>query len=171
MKTLYLVRHAKSGWDDPTLHDHDRPLDLRGERAALVIGRYAAQRRFIPDLVLCSSARRARDTLDLVTTQWPELPRIEIDRSLYLVGEHGLRKRLAAVDADVGSIMIVGHNPDLHDLARLLVGKGDDGLRQDLDIKFPTATMATLKLPADRWTDLPQRNSTLIGFATPKSLV
>ena len=137
MKTLYLVRHAKSGWDDPTLHDHDRPLDLRGERAALVIGRYAAQRRFIPQLVLCSSARRARDTLDLVTTQWPELPRIEIDRSLYLVGEHGLRKRLAAVDADVGSIMIVGHNPDLHDLARLLVGKGDDGLRQDLSSGRP----------------------------------
>ncbi|MCA8931401.1 MAG: histidine phosphatase family protein, partial [Rhodospirillaceae bacterium] len=63
MKTLYLVRHAKSGWDDPSLQDHDRPLDMRGERAALVVGRYAAQRRFVPNLVLCSSARRSRDTL------------------------------------------------------------------------------------------------------------
>ena len=171
MKTLFLVRHAKSGWDDPTLDDHDRPLDLRGERAALVVGRYAAQRRFVPETVLCSSARRTRDTLDLVLSQWSDVPSIEIDRDLYLVGEHGLRKRLAAVDPEVRSVMIVGHSPDLHDLALGLAARGDDTLRENLREKFPTAAFATLKLPVDTWSDLPLGVATLVAYVTPKDLV
>ncbi|MCB9957767.1 MAG: histidine phosphatase family protein [Rhodospirillaceae bacterium] len=171
MKTLYLVRHAKSGWDDPGLQDHDRPLDMRGERAALVVGRYAAQRRFVPNLVLCSSARRSRDTLELILTQWPKVPTIEIDRDIYLVGEHGLRKRLGKVGHGISSVMVVGHNPDLHDLALRLAGKGDDALRDSLREKFPTASLAALKLPIDDWADIPANSATLIAFASPKLLV
>ena len=171
MKTLYLVRHAKSGWDDPTLDDHDRPLDMRGERAALVVGRYALQRRFVPDMVLCSSARRTRDTLELFLQQWSTVPAIEIDRALYLVGEHGLRKRLGDVAPETNSVMMIGHNPDLQDLAILLGGRGDEGLRQKMREKFPTAAFAVLKLPIERWSDLPVAGATLVAFVTPKDLV
>ena len=171
MKTLYLLRHAKSGWDDPTLADHDRPLDLRGERAALVMGRYIVQRRFVPELLLCSTAKRAEDTLNLVLTQWQTQPAVEWDRALYLVGEHGLLKRLGKVVPTVRSVMIVGHNPDLRDLALLLVGRGDQRLRDEVDAKFPTAALATLKLPIDSWENIPRRCATLVSLATPKSLV
>src|SRR6056297_1143050 len=90
MRTLYVLRHAKSGWDDPTLHDHDRPLDLRGERAALIMGRYMAQRRFVPDLVLCSTARRAQETRALPAAQWGAEPRLGSARAPVRYGERAL---------------------------------------------------------------------------------
>ena len=171
MKTLYLLRHAKSGWDDPSLDDHDRPLDFRGERAALVIGRYTAQRRHFPDLILCSTARRAADTLSLVMSQWPEAPNVKHERALYLAGEDRLLARLGRVAPEVGSVMMVGHNPDLQQLTLHLAGKGDAALRKDLELKFPTAGLAILKLPADAWTGLLPGIATLITFTVPKSLV
>lgn len=171
MKTLYVLRHAKSGWDDPDLADHDRPLDLRGERAALVMGRYLAQRRFIPDLILCSTARRAVDTRTLVTSQWPEEPRVVCDRTLYLTGEKTVLQRLAGVPDDVRAVLLIAHNPDLHELAVALARRGDQERLADLAAKFPTAAFAAIKLPLDRWADVAGVAGTLINYTVPKQLV
>ena len=171
MKTLYVLRHAKSGWDDPSLTDHDRPLDLRGERAALVMGRYLAQRRFIPDLVLCSTARRAMDTRTLVMSQWSSQPSVECDRTLYLTGEKGVLQRLARVADTVRAVLVIAHNPDLHELAVALARRGDHEQLADLAAKFPTAAFAAIKLPLDHWSGIAGVAGTLINYTVPKQLV
>lgn len=171
MKTLYVLRHAKSGWDDPNLTDHDRPLDMRGERAALVMGRYLAQRRFIPDLVLCSTARRAMDTRTLVMSQWNSQPSVECERGLYLSGEKRVLQRLAQVADSVRAVLVIAHNPDLHELAVALARRGDDVQLADLAAKFPTAAFAAIKLPIDRWAGIAHVAGTLINYTIPKQLV
>jgi phosphohistidine phosphatase len=171
MKTLYVLRHAKSGWDDPNLADHDRPLDLRGERAALVMGRYLAQRRFIPDLILCSTARRAVDTRTLVTSQWSRVPAVECDRTLYLSGERRVMQRLAQVPDEVRAVLLIAHNPDLHELAVALARRGDRERLADLAAKFPTAAFAAIKLPLEHWADIASVAGTLINYTVPKQLV
>jgi phosphohistidine phosphatase len=171
MKTLYVLRHAKSGWDDPDLADHDRPLDLRGERAALVMGRYLAQRRFIPDLILCSTARRAVDTSTLVISQWSTRPAIECDRTLYLTGEKRVLQRLGQVADSVRAVLVIGHNPDLHDLVVALARRGDQERLADLAAKFPTAAFAAIKLPLEHWSDIVSVAGTLINYTVPKQLV
>ncbi len=171
MRTLYVLRHAKSGWDDPTLHDHDRPLDLRGERAALVMGRYMAQRRFVPDLVLCSTAVRAQQTRALAATQWGAEPPVESDRDLYLTGERMLLKRLAQVPDEVRAVLLVGHNPDLHDLVVALARRGSEELLAGLAARFPTAAFAAIKLPLLHWKDIAGAAGTLFCYTVPRELV
>lgn len=151
MKTLYLLRHAKSDWDDPTLSDHDRPLNLRGQRAAATMANYWAARKGgppRPDLVLCSTARRARDTLALVMPAWGDCPPpIQHEHGLYLCGEGALLERLQALDPVVGSVMLVAHNPDLQLLARDLCGAGDGRLRAQIADKLPTGSFVEITVP------------------------
>ncbi|NNG03684.1 MAG: histidine phosphatase family protein [Inquilinus sp.] len=171
MKTLYLLRHAKSDWSLPGQDDHDRALAPRGERAALVIGRYIARCDPPPDAILCSSAVRARRTLDLAASQWPETPPIEIDRRLYLAGAGGILARLAKVADAVDSLMVVGHNPDMQALAMHLAKDGPTDLLSALASKFPTAALAAITLPLEHWRDIGTASGTLTDFATPKTLV
>ncbi len=171
MKTLLLLRHAKSGWDDPDLADHDRPLDWQGERAALVIGRYMQQEDLIPELVLCSTARRAMETHWLVSSQWTNPPPAEFDRGLYLTGDRALLHRLAQVDDRFKSVLVVGHNPDLHDLVLALARRGDPALLAAARDRFPTAAFAVIKLPIEHWAEILTATGFLLGLATPKTLV
>ena len=171
MKTLYILRHAKSGWEDLTLPDHDRPLDPRGERAALVVGRYMAQEGFVPDLVLCSTARRARETRDLAANQWGAEPETVFNRDFYLNGETGLLKHLAAVGDAVKSVLVVGHCPDIQNLAVHLASRGHKEMIAEMRNKYPTAAFAVIKLPIEHWRDIGRADGALIRFMTPKGLV
>ena len=118
MKHLIILRHAKSAWDDTSVSDHNRPLAPRGERAALVIGRYLRQLNLPIDLALSSTARRARDTWALVSTQFDALITTETDAVLYLKGPAAIRQRLAQVGDAAKTVVIVGHNPDFERLAK-----------------------------------------------------
>jgi phosphohistidine phosphatase len=173
MKTLYLLRHAKSAWNDPALGDHDRPLAPRGARAATLIGRELRKDGFRADCILCSTARRAVDTLEIVTAQLDgdalEMP-VHQERDLYLTGERALLERLRRLPDKVGTVMLVGHNPDLHKLARELAGGGSKEDLGSLEAKFPTAGLAILEFPADRWSDIGPRTGTLTRFLVPKKL-
>lgn len=171
MKTLYLLRHAKSDWSLPGQDDHDRPLASRGERAALLIGRYIAQNQTPPDTILCSSATRARQTLDLAASQWPEKPPVTVDSALYLAGAAGLKARLAKLSDSIDLVMVVGHNPDMQELTRNLAKDGPRDLMDAVASKFPTAALAAISLPIDRWQDIKGAAGTLLKFATPKQLV
>src|SRR5262245_58948257 len=116
MQRLYLLRHAKSSWKDPDLADHDRPLARRGRRASGAIAAYLRERDIEPELVLCSSARRTRETLERLE---PVLgsPAVRIEPELYAAGASALLERLRRVPDAVGSVMLIGHNPGMEDLA------------------------------------------------------
>lgn len=171
MKTLYLMRHGKSAWDDPSLDDHDRPLAPRGRKAARLVGHELKERGARIGLVLCSTARRAADTADrlLEVMDAPDIP-VERERGLYLCGARVLLERLHDAPESVSSLMLVAHNPDLHDLARELAGSGDERHRTALAEKFPTGACAVLLFEAARWADLDSGAGRLADFILPRKL-
>ncbi|HYU93498.1 MAG TPA: histidine phosphatase family protein, partial [Actinomycetota bacterium] len=136
-RRLFLLRHAKSSWDDPSIDDHDRPLAPRGRRAAARIADYATKTRIRPDLILCSSAMRARQTLERIAPSLGRDAEIHIERSLYGASQDRLLERLHAIPDEVDSVMMIGHNPGVQDLALLLAKAGPH--RSRLADKFPTA--------------------------------
>ncbi len=149
MKTLHLLRHAKSSWTDPLLADRDRPLNGRGERDAPRMGR-ALSSRMSPMAVTCSPARRARLTLEGLCQGWPDLASCphEICESLYTFDYRDLLDWLSQVPDDRDSLFLVGHNPAFTDLANVLAGS------PVLD-NLPTAGYLRLELSSAGWTDLP----------------
>lgn len=161
-KQLFLLRHAKSSWDDATLADHDRPLAGRGRKAAKVMAEHLRLEKIDPALVLCSSARRTRETLERVSPGGDVL----IEAELYGATEDALLERLRRVPSDVGSVMLIGHNPAMECLALRLAGQGDVSR---MGSKFPTAALATLTFEGD-WTDLGPGRAELVSFVTPKEL-
>src|SRR6059058_5062652 len=114
-KTLYLLRHAKSSWEDPTLPDHDRPLAPRGRRAAKVIAEHLRRQRSTPRLVLCSSSERTRETLKRITAGLGGGVEVRIEERLYTASAGDLLERLHEVDARVKSVMLIGHYPALQE--------------------------------------------------------
>ena len=167
MKRLFLLRHAKSSWDDPELDDHERPLAPRGRRAAKLLAGYLSRERVAPALVLCSAARRTRETLERIAPALGEDVRVEIERELYAASERRLLERLRSVGEDVDSVMLIGHNPGVEQLALLLAGSGQklDAVRR----KYPTAALATLEFSGP-WRELGPSGAELTDFVTPKQL-
>jgi phosphohistidine phosphatase len=167
--TLHLLRHAKSSWDDSQLADHDRPLAPRGRRAAQNIGQYLRQHRIVPALVLCSSARRTRETLDLITPVLGAQTVTRVLDSLYLADADDLLDHVRRVSAGVPSVMVVGHNPGLHDLAQTLAAGAGPALGR-LRVKFPTGALATLRVRGKGWHELTAGCADLVDFTMPRDL-
>src|SRR5579864_6603655 len=122
VRTLLLLRHAKSSWSDPGLSDHERPLAPRGQQAAKRVARYVDSHGLHPELVLCSSARRARETLEVLRPALGAGAKVRFDDVLYVADADELLGRVLAVSDHVDSVMLVGHNPGLQDLAISLAG-------------------------------------------------
>jgi phosphohistidine phosphatase len=167
MKRLFLLRHAKSSWDDPGLADEDRPLAPRGRRAATLIAEWLGRERVSPALVLCSSATRARETLERIAPALGEGVRVQIEPGLYAASERHLLERLRAVQEGVESLMLIGHNPGLEELALRLAGRGEK--LADVRRKYPTGALATLEFNG-RWSELGPEEAELTDFVTPKQL-
>jgi phosphohistidine phosphatase len=166
MKVLYLLRHAKSDWDDPELPDQDRPLAARGVRASRDMAKRLKKAGVTPSLVLCSPALRARQTLDLIAPALGQKVAIKYDDGLYGASAADVIKRLGAVADSVPSVMVVGHNPTIQELTLELTGPGEDtgGVRQ----KFPTAALAVLEIDQRDWKNLRPGCAHLVGFLTPR---
>ena len=160
-KRLLLLRHAKSSWDDPVLADCDRPLAARGRKAAKLIGAHLSREQIRISLVLCSSARRARETLDLAAASGE----IQIERELYGASADQLLERLRRVPDEVDAVMLIGHNPAIQDLAVGLVG----GASELAVRKFPTGALATLTFTGP-WRALKPSHAELAAFVTPREL-
>jgi len=170
---LVLLRHAKSAWDNPDLSDHDRPLAPRGARAAKQMGAFISQSGLQPQLILCSSAQRALDTLELAEAAWPRRSEVQIDRSIYLCGVDDLRERIAETGGTARSLMVIGHNPDMEELASsLLTGTArQDEAAKALLSKYPTTGLAVFDLPIATWVELcPETTGKLVLFQTPRQL-
>lgn len=169
MKTLTLLRHAKSGWDDAIPRDFDRPLNAKGRRAAAMMGRHVRSLGLGFDHVVASPAVRVRETIDEVGTGYGEALSADWDRRLYLASAATIVEVVQDAPADAARLLIVGHNPGIEDLVEMLVGAGDDALRAAARQKFPTATIAEMTIDGD-WTDLGAGGATLTRFVRPRDL-
>ena len=170
MLTLSLLRHAKSDWSSPELEDFDRTLARRGQEAAPRMGAYMAAKGLAPDLVLCSPAARARQTLDLVLPYLPDSANVEFEESFYLAAPSILLARVRKVGSAVRHILVVGHDPGLHGLAIELAGSGDARDLKSLAEKFPTAGLAVITFPLEAWSAIQVGEGRLSLFMTPRLL-
>jgi phosphohistidine phosphatase len=169
VKVLYLLRHAKSSWDDPALSDHERPLAPRGRRAAARIAEHLKGEGIRPALVICSSSRRTRQTLERIATALPDVP-VQVEADLYGADAGSLHRRLHRLPDTADSVLLVGHNPGLHDLTLTLAGDGDAEILARLRAKMPTGALATLAAPVKRWRNLRPGGAELVGFVVPREL-
>jgi phosphohistidine phosphatase len=165
---LWLLRHAKSSWDDPDMEDVERPLAPRGARAADRMREYLDAEEIRPELVLCSSALRTRETLARILPGLGSELTVRIEASVYSFDAGAHLQRLRDVPADVGSVMLVGHNPAMQELASLLARGGDrlDELRRG----FPTAALAEVDLGDGSWRELAPGTGRLTRFIVPREL-
>jgi phosphohistidine phosphatase len=167
VKTLGLLRHAKSDWDDAGLRDFDRGLNDRGRRGAALIGRHVAEQGIAWDTVIASPAERVKRTLE--ASDLPLAPRY--DERAYLADAATLLDLLRAVEGDPGSVLLVAHNPGLHELLfRLVDPERETPLFTKAVEKFPTASFAVLELTIDRWAQIAPGCGQLVHFARPRDL-
>jgi phosphohistidine phosphatase len=168
MNMLHLLRHAKSSSKE-NVEDHARPLSRRGRKMAHRVGRNLSAKLGAIDLVLCSSARRTRETLDLVLDEFSPAPRTLIEDGLYLASREKLAARLSRLDARNVNVLMIGHNPGLHELAIALADENSPAYRTLASAKFPTAACVSFRVPVG-WSVLGSSRHDVIGYVTPESL-
>jgi phosphohistidine phosphatase len=168
VKRLWLLRHAKSSWDQPSLPDPDRPLAPRGRRAADLLAAHLAASEVRPTVVLCSSSLRTRETLAAVLPALGDALEIRIEPALYGAGAAQLLDQLRQVPDKASSAMLIAHNPGIQDLALALAAGGP--ALAELGEKYPTGALATLELDVERWRDLDHGMATATTLVTPRSL-
>lgn len=170
MRRLLLLRHAKSSWADPGVRDHDRPLNERGRQAASRMGEYLRAAGLVPDRVLCSSARRTCETL--VRLELPTVD-VEVTRDLYLADPDTVLGRVRSTDDDIGTLLVIGHNPTIQELAVDLVtpdhSMAAPALVSRVAEKVPTGGLVVLTVDGD-WAHLEPGGARLERFVTPRDL-
>lgn len=173
MRQLLLLRHAKSAWDDARLPDHDRPLDARGQRDAAAMGEAMRKLGLAPDIVLVSTARRTRETLAAIEP-FDGAPLVDEDQGLYLAPAERMLEMLHAVPETARSVLLIGHNPGMHNLALALAGPG--GLArggreaEKLGERYPTGGLAEFAV-ASPWWGLEAGGGRLVRFLCPRDLL
>jgi len=170
MLTLSLLRHAKSSWKNPTLPDRERPLATRGITDSTLMGKAMAERGIDPELVLCSSARRTRDTLALILPELKVEPKVVYDDALYHASPEAMLEMVRAVQNPRANHVLVGHNPEIQSFALDLVGSGPKHFRDRLSEKFPTAGLAVITFASGVWQSVEVNSGTLILFLSPRDL-
>jgi len=168
MKSLYLLRHAKSSWKEPGLSDHDRPLSKRGRHAANLVAAYLRRVKIVPDLVICSTAKRAQQTLGPIT-KVKKPPKVVLEREIYGGGQRALWEQLRNLPDSAKSVILIGHNPALHDFALALVDENSNKLLPPIGRKFPTGAMASFRFYG-AWTALEPHSAALASYITPKAI-
>ena len=169
MKTLYLLRHAKSDWGDSSLKDFDRPLNERGWKAAKAMGEEMRERDLMPDAVLVSPAVRTRETLARVQEGFGQTFETIEERAIYLAETETLVELVRRAPAQASRMMIVGHNPGMHELVLTLAG-GPTELRDEVAHKYPTAALAEINFDVDDWPDVEPGAGLLKSFVKPRDL-
>ena len=168
MHQLHLLRHTKSSWDDDA-DDHERPLNRRGREAARLIGESLPKAAGALDLVLCSSALRTRETAELALAGFDRPPRVLYEDALYLASASDLLERLRLVDERYDNVMVIGHNPGLHELAVALAAPGSAGFSTLANGKFPTGVRVRFVI-ATSWAEIDSTRHRLVDYVTVKSL-
>jgi phosphohistidine phosphatase len=170
MRTLLLLRHAKSSWETPEVADMDRPLAPRGREAAPRMARLMAKQGWRPDLVLCSHAARVRETWQLMAPALGERVACKTLRTIYLGAPSQLLATLRRADKAANKLMLIGHNPGLATLATRLCGAGPKKSLEKMSNKFPTGALAVIACDLDDWSELNLGAGRLEAFVRPKDL-
>jgi len=169
MKTLTLLRHAKSGWDDPVARDFDRPLNAKGKRAAAMVGRHMRSLGLAFDHAVASPAVRVSETLEQIESGYGRTIAPTLDRRVYLASAATLLDVVHDFPSEAESALLIGHNPGLEDLVLMLVADGADPLRDAVEDKYPTASIAELQFEGD-WADVVAGTARLTRFVRPRDL-
>ncbi len=157
MKTLHLLRHAKSDWSEPAVADHDRPLNQRGKQARTIVAKHVAGWKV--DLVVCSTTRRARQTAKPVVGVLG--CRVQYEEALYATVAERLLEVVGALSDRDESVMLVGHNPSLEEFTVMVCGQSPN---------YPTAALGTIDLSIERWDEVSPGCGTLAAFVTARQL-
>jgi phosphohistidine phosphatase len=170
MKSLHLLRHAKSSWKDPGLNDHDRPLNKRGRQTAKMMAAYLRRAKISPDVVICSTAVRAQQTLDPIIKAAKKPPRIVRARGIHEGAQRTLWEQLWNLPESATSVLLIGHNPALQDLALELAHPDLNNLLPSAGGKFPTGAMESFRFDG-AWKALEPHGAVLASFITPRALI
>jgi phosphohistidine phosphatase len=161
MKTLLLLRHAKSSKNDPALHDFDRPLNARGLEAAELIGQTMQKQQIEPELIVSSPAQRARQTAEIAIVAGKLTGELRFDQRIYEASVKRLLEVVSQIEDRFGSVMLVGHNPGFEELLETLIGEARE---------MPTASLTRIGLPVEKWTDVQPGSGTLGWLIEPKKI-
>ena len=174
MKRLLLLRHAKTVPANPGIEDHDRELLERGRKDVPAIGAYMAAKKYLPDLTLSSTSRRTVETVELLSEKLPRAQHIEYTDHLYLAGQKEMLAVIRSVRGAVASLLVVGHNPGIEQLATALsrqpVKRKERDRFDQIEEKFPTCALAVLDFAVARWRDVAPGRGELIDFVRPRDL-
>lgn len=170
MLRLWLLRHAKSAWDDPGLDDFARPLSPRGRKACRRIARHMGERGIRPDLVLCSPATRTRQTWERLEKRVGASAKTRFEPSLYLADPAALLALIRSIPTACREALLIGHNPGLEELAQRLAGTAAGDALPRLTEKYPTGALAELCFPARTWAQVAPDGGFLASFVTPTQL-
>ncbi len=170
MRRLLLLRHAKAERLQSGGRDHDRILAKRGREDAAAVGAYLVRHKLIPDRALVSTSARTRETWALVAKAFAKVPPVEFEDSIYEAAPEAILKAIRASEPKAKTLLVVGHNPGIQQLAAALIASGDVEVRQRLLEEFPTAAFATISFAADGWDGLHPNGGRLEHFVTPQTL-
>lgn len=170
MPRLLLLRHAKSSWDVPGISDHDRPLNARGRHAAPLMGRHIATHALLPERVICSTARRTRETLAGLLPYFDGEMDIRLSRALYESGAADYIDVIRSLGGSARVLLLIGHNPAMQDTAVDLVGAGNPVLADAVATHYPTASLAVIDFPQKSWADIGRRDGRIVAFFQPREL-
>ncbi len=170
MKTLSLLRHAKSSWDDPVERDFDRPLNGRGRRAAQRIGQFLREEGLAFDAIIASPALRIRQTIEGVEAGLGMRLPAGFEKRIYMASATSLFALVQEHDDAVGHLLMIGHNPGLEDMVLLATEGHPNAIRAEAELKYPTAALATMVFAGDRWADVGEGGAVLTRFVRPRDL-
>ena len=170
MKTVYLLRHAKAERVGPAAADSERALEERGRGAAALVGRAMAARGWLPDLALVSSARRARQTFEIMAPDLGPRVAVRFESGLYLVEAEILIRRLRRLDDKVDAVLLVGHNPGLQEAALVLAATADPAVARQMAESFPTGALARFCFAVGAWREIGPNSVDAVELLTPKML-
>lgn len=169
-KTLYILRHAKAETGLAHQDDHSRKLVERGVEAAQIVGAYMYRQGIKPAKVLCSDAVRTHQTWSQIEGIYPAPLNVEFSRKVYLSSANEMLNLLSLLPGQIPSVLLIGHNPGVHQICLKLAKEGDEDLLDMMHLKFPTCALASIKLGDIAWSDIASAHGVLTDYVTPKML-
>ena len=170
MKTIFLLRHAKSSWDNLNLDDFDRPLSNKGIKASKKIGNYLKTNKFVPDIIYCSTAKRAKQTWELTNIIIKKKKNILYKDNLYMANLSEFMKIIKKTKNKFKNLMIVSHNPGIESLAIELSKNENNKFHQIINIKYPTGALVVIKFNLNDWGKINYKKGEIYEFIKPKEL-
>jgi len=162
MKTVYLLRHAKAESAKGAQEDIERKLAPAGREACAVVGVYMKKKEYVPDFVLCSAACRTQETFELAMQAAGMSPPYRLEKKLYATTVDYILSQLRLLDDAIGSAMVVGHNPIMHQFALTLAKTKATDMRRSLEMRYPTGALTVLRFAADSWNDVERWQGELV---------